>query len=178
MSTTTEELSTHVKTAGAGAGEVHAHAETLLEAARNKYETAAAHGWGGVASTMEQAVEHLEGVVGQLQSTEQSCETAGTVLDGIDAKMSSPEVAEHLVTALGALDEAQSAGQGAIGLIDDAIQACEAAGLESLPGSLNTLRENTEQLHEQLSHLHTDIDAERQAAENYTDQDQDEAPGN
>ena len=84
-----------MKTTGAGIGEAHTHGETLLEAARDKYETAAAHGWGGVASTMEQAVEHLESVVGQLQSTEQSCETASTVLDGIDAKMSSPEVAEH-----------------------------------------------------------------------------------
>lgn len=178
MRTTTEELSSGVKTTGAGVGEAVTHAETLLEAARDKYETAATHGWGGVAANVEQAVEHLEGVVGQLQSTEQSCETTSTILDEIDEKMSSPEVSEHLVTALGELDEAQTSAQGAIGLLDEAIQACEAAGLESLSGSLNTLRETTEQLHERLGQLRTDVDAERQESQSYAEPGNDEAaPG-
>ena len=57
MSDRTAEISASVKTAGAGAGEAVTRAEQCLESARNKYETAAAHGWAGVAANMELAAE-------------------------------------------------------------------------------------------------------------------------
>ena len=128
MTTRTEEIGTAVKTTGGGVGEAVTTAESLLELAQEMYESAAAHGWGAVASNMEQAREHLEGAVEQLRSTEHSCQTTTETVDEIDDKMSSPEVAEHLVTAIGEIDEALTTTHGAISLTDQAIQSCEAAG--------------------------------------------------
>src|SRR6187549_1225537 len=88
MTTKTEEISSAVKTADEGMTEAAAHAERLAESARAKAETAAEHGWGGVAGNMEQAVEHLEGVVEQVRTAERASQTAATVLDEITDQMS------------------------------------------------------------------------------------------
>jgi hypothetical protein len=56
-----------------------------------------------------------------------------------------------------------------LALIDEAIQACEAAGQQSLPGSLGNLRDEIEAINDRLGDLHSDIDAERQEAENFGD---------
>lgn len=173
MTTRTEEISTAVRTTGGGVGEAVTTAQSLLEIARQMYEDAAAHGWGGVASNMEQAMEHLDGVVGQLQSTQQSCQTTTGTLDEIEDTMSSPEVAEHLLSAIGEIDEALTSAHGAISLTDEAVQSCEAAGATGLAGSITTLREDIEPLPERLTQLHTDLDAERVDAERYG-----ESPGN
>lgn len=163
-----------MKTAGAGAGEAVTRAEQCLESARTNYETAAMHGWGGVAGNMELAAESLEGVVEQLTSAEQAAQTASTVLDEITDKMSSPEVAAHLVTASGELDSAHGAAEASISLIDEAIGHCEAAGQESLPAALNGLRDKVVEIFERVQQCRNDVDAEQQEAENFADQGDDE----
>jgi hypothetical protein len=141
---------------GTAVGEARTYAETVLEFTWEAYETAAAHGWGGIATTMGQTAEHLEGVLEQLHAAQQSCATAATTLDGIDATTSSPEVIEHLGATFAALEQAQTTCQGALDLIDEATQNSEAVGVESLTTAVFTLRENTEQIHEQLGVLHTE----------------------
>jgi methyl-accepting chemotaxis protein len=180
LTTKTEEISTAVKTVAEGVTEAFAHAERLLESARNKAEAAAMHGWGGVSGNMEMAAEHLEGVVEQLGGTQQACETASSVLDEITDKMSSPEVVEHLVTTLGEFDTATGTAAAAIALVDEAVTACEAAGQESLPVSLQNLREQVEEIHERLEQLRGETEAERQHAETWSaeDEEQDGPPGN
>lgn len=175
MSTTTEELSTRVRAITGDLGDAVQQAETLLEFARDARETAAAHGWGGIAATMTEAVDHLEGVVGQLQSAERSGEATSTALDGIEDVTSSSEVAAQLRTALGELDEARSSTEGAVALIDEAVEACQAAGQRSLPESLALLRDISEELNERIGQLYTDVDTERHVAENYAERDVGEA---
>lgn len=170
MTTRTEEISSAVKTADEGMTEAVAHAERLAESARNKAETAAEHGWGGVAGNMEQAVEHLEGVIQQLGTAEQAGQTAATVLDEITDQMSSPEVVEHLVTAGGELDTVTGSLESAISLVDEAITACEAAGQTSLPGAIQNLREEITEAHERAGQSRDETDAERQHAETWTDE--------
>ena len=180
MTTRTEEISAAVRAAAEGVSEAFAHAARSLESARNKAETAAMHGWGGVSGNMEMAAEHLEGVVEQLGSSQQACETASSVLDEITDQMSSPEVVEHLVTTLGELDTASGTAEAAIALVDEAVSACEAAGQESLPVSLQNLREQVQEVQERLGQLRGDTEAERQHAEtwNADDKEDDGSPGN
>jgi len=169
-----------VKTVAEGLAETLAHTERSLESARSKAETAAIHGWGGVSANMELAAEHLEGVVEQLGSTQQACEIASSVLEAITDMMSSPEIVEHLVTTLGELNTATGTAEAAISLVDDAVTACEAAGQESLPVSLQNLREQGEEIHERLGRLRDDTDAERQHAETWSADHEEQvgAPGN
>ena len=174
MSDRTAEISASVKAAGAAAGEAGTRAEQCLESARTKYETAAMHGWGGVAGNMELAAESLEGVVEQLTNAEQAAQISSTVLDEITEKMSSPEVAAHLVTASSELDTGHGAAEASINLIDEAIGHCEAAGQESLPASLNGLREQVVEIVERVLQCRSDVDAEQQEAENFADQNDDE----
>jgi hypothetical protein len=174
MSDRTTEISTAVKTAAAGAGEALTRAEQILESARNKHETAAMHGWAGVAGNMELAAESLAGVVEQLTTAEHAAQTASTVLDEITDKMSSPEVVAHLGTAARDLDTAHSGAEASIGLIDEAIGHCEAAGQESLPASLNGVREQVVETLERLLQCRNDVEAEQREAENFADQNDDE----
>jgi hypothetical protein len=111
VTTRTDEISTAVTAVSAVIREANTTAERLVEAARNKAETAAEHGWAGVASNMEEAVERLENVVAQLGATEQSGQEVSTVLGQITEQMSSPEVVEHLRTAISELDDAQTTSQ-------------------------------------------------------------------
>ena len=171
MSDRTAEISASVTAAGAGTGEAATRAEQRLESARNKYETAALHGWNGVAANMELTAESLEGVVEQLTSAAQAAKTSASVLDEIAEQMSSPEVAAHLVTASGELDTAHGAAEASISLIDEAISHCAAAGQESLPASLNSLRDDVVQILERVRQCRDDVDAEQQEAENFADQD-------
>ena len=94
--------------------------------------------------------------------------------------MSSPEVVEHLVTTLGELDTASGTAEAAIALVDEAVSACEAAGQESLPVSLQNLREQVQEVQERLGQLRGDTEAERQHAEtwNADDKEDDGSPGN
>jgi len=170
MTTKTEEISSAVKTADEGITEAAAHAERLAESARAKAETAAEHGWGGVAGNMEQAVEHLEGVVEQVRTAERAGQTAATVLDEITDQMSSPEVVEHLVTAGGELDTVTGSLESAVALVDEAITACEAAGQTSLLGAMQSLREEISEAHERAGQSRDETDAERQHAETWTDE--------
>jgi hypothetical protein len=178
MTDRTAEISASVKAAGAGASEALSSAEQRLESARDKYETAAMHGWHGVAGNMELAAESLEGVVEQLTSAERAAQTTAGVLDEITDKMSSPEVAAHLVTASSELDTAHDAAEASTGLIDEAIGHCEAAGQESLPASLNNLRDEVVEIAERLLQCRTDVETERQEAENFAQQSDEDDSGN
>ena len=163
MSTRTDEISIAVKTTAAQAGEATADAERALESCRSKTEIAYQHGWDGVGANMEQAAEQIEAVVEQLTNAEQACQSAGEVLDQITAQLSSPEVAEHLAIALEHLDTVTNTAEAAIGLIDEAIGACEAAGQQSLPASLQTLREAADEIHERAQQISTDAQTEHEA---------------
>ncbi|HST83838.1 MAG TPA: hypothetical protein VLL08_19040 [Kineosporiaceae bacterium] len=169
MSTKTEEISAAVKAAQEGITEAAAHAERLAESAREKAETAAEHGWGGVAANMEQAVGHLEGVIEQLGTAEKDGQTAVTALDEITDQMSSPEVVERLVTAGGDLDTVTGSLDAAVAEVDEAVSACEAAGQTSLPGAMHNLREEIAEAQERAGQSRTEIDAEREQAETWTD---------
>jgi hypothetical protein len=163
MSTRTDEISSALKTTAAQAGDAKTHAERTLESARSKTETAYEHGWDGVGANMEQAGDHLEGVVEQLTSTEQACRSAGEILDQITEQMSSPEVAAHLMSAIEHLGTVTSTLEATIGLIDEAVGACESAGQQSLPASLQTLREEADEIRERAQQIHTDAQTEHEA---------------
>jgi flagellar hook-basal body complex protein FliE len=179
VSDRTAEISTSAKTVGADLGAASSRVARLLEFARDRSGSAAAHGWNGVAENMELGAESIEGVVQQLTTAEVELRTAAGVLDEITDKMSSPEVAAHLGTASGELGAAHGAVGASVALVDEAVGHCEAAGQQSLPASLNTLRDDLVEVVDRLSALRNEVDAEQQEAEGFAGHDDnDGAPGN
>jgi chromosome segregation ATPase len=171
MSDKTAEISAAVKTTGTEVAEALSHAEESLQFARELHETAANHGWHGVAGKIEEAVEHLETVVINLRTAEEAARTTTTALDEITDKMSSAEVAEHLDKAFAHLDDAHTALDGSLHLIAEAIDACAAAGQESLPATLNTLRDEITENLERFGDHRDDVGAERHGAQGFAHQD-------
>jgi hypothetical protein len=88
--------------------------------------------------------------------------------------MSSPEVVERLLTAGGQLDTVTGSLEAAVASVDEAIAACEAAGQTSLPGAIHHLREEITQADERAGQSRDDIAAERQHAETWTDEAEEE----
>jgi hypothetical protein len=174
MSTRTEEISAAVKAVGESLTEASATGERLTEFTREKAESASAHGWGGVAENMQQAVEHLEGVVQQLGTASDAVGSAVAALDAITDKMSSPEVIEQLGAAESELQSVDGAVEAAVGLVDEAVTACEAAGQTSLPESLQSFREEIGEAQEKAGVSRSDVEAESQEAQTWTDATDDE----
>jgi hypothetical protein len=170
MSDETERLSGNVKSIASGLGTI-TYAEQILEAIREKYETAIAHGWHGVAGNMQQAGEHLEAAIGQLQTAATSTEETGSALAQIHDQMSSPEVVQHLDGAIATLGEAQVSTDGALELIEECNTSCQAAGLESLPEALTSLADVIGELREQMGTVSGQIEAERHTARTYPQED-------
>jgi molecular chaperone GrpE (heat shock protein) len=174
VSTRTEEINTAVKGLGETLADASATAERLTESAREKTESASAHGWGGVAENMQEAVDHLEGVVEQLGTASTAVQSAVEALDAITEKMSSPEVVEQLGAASSELESLDGALEAAVGQVDEAVTACEAAGQTSLPERMQTLREEIGTVQEKAGESRGDVQTESQEAQTWTDATDDE----
>jgi hypothetical protein len=168
MSTATEKLTADERAIGVAINEATNYAETLAEECREKYETAGSHGWGGVAGNMQLAVDRIEAAIGELQSAEYATSAGGDALAEINDQMSSPEVAERITIAIDATDTAKTNTEGAIGLVDETTNSCLAAGLEEIPGSLNSLREMVMELFAQFGEIGSNLAAEFSNATNYS----------
>lgn len=108
-------------------------AAAAYEKARELAERAAAHGWDGVAATMQAAVDALQTVSAHLGSVEDATGEVVTGLREITDQTSADDVAAHLTTAGQSLDRVKTAVQAASDGIDDARTACQQAGA---PGEL------------------------------------------
>ena len=62
--------------------------------------------------------------------------------------------------------------------MDEAIGHCKAAGQESLPASLNGLRDQVLEIFERVQQCRNDVDAEQQEAENFAQQSDEDSSGN
>ena len=170
MSDKTAEISASVKAASGELSDLATRTEQIAQEAREKYESAAMHGWHGVAANVFGAIEHLEVVVAQVQEAHGSCESTCTTLDEISDKMSSEDVAAHLVTALGTIDTATTSLQGSSENVSQAADACLAAGVEYLAGWISGLGDELVAVMERVAQSRADIDAERTSAQAYADE--------
>jgi len=127
--TNTAEIVTKVETARSVITDTRSQAAAALERAGEMTEQAAAHGWEGVATSMQMAKGALEAVIASLGTADDAAGEAVGVLRGITDQMSAPEVAEHLGQVLDRLDQVRTAADAANSSTDDARQACEQAGV-------------------------------------------------
>lgn len=167
MSDRTAEISASVTASASEISELADRVEQLAEEARAKYETAAMHGWGGVAANMSTAVEYLEALLTQIHAAHDSCENTSATLDEITDKMSSPDVVAHLMTALGSIESATTSLQGGNEALAQASGSCQAAGVEYLAGQLSEIGDELDAVAEKVTQSRGDIDSERMAAEAY-----------
>ncbi|MGH3739333.1 MAG: hypothetical protein ACRDT6_27595 [Micromonosporaceae bacterium] len=82
---------------------------------QNLTQSAAAHGWAGVAATVQAACTSLEATLSSLVSANDAATGAASGLGEISSGMSHKEVAEKLTAAIGRLDAVGAAVGGAMG---------------------------------------------------------------
>lgn len=168
MTTRTREITAEVKSVQSAIGDAVTGAGQLLEAAREKVDTALAHGWHGVAANMEAAAEHTEAVIEQLDTASQATAPVTESLDEITDQTSSPEVSARLTSAANELEIVDSALGASLSSVDEAIAACRQAGQESLPVSLYGLHLQIEKIQERVTQLSSDIAEEGSHALTWT----------
>lgn len=144
------------------------HAGEALERAVELTEQAAAHGWDGVANSMQGAQDALEQAIGSLGNAEDAMgETLG-VLRAITEQMSRPEVAEHLSRAMTHLDGVRTALDGANDQLDDARQAAAQAGSpDEVMAMMQGVDDDVDDARRSLEDAKTVTEAERQEAANW-----------
>ncbi|MGH3730497.1 MAG: hypothetical protein ACRDTU_17345 [Micromonosporaceae bacterium] len=126
--TRTAEIITGADAARGRIAEARAEATDALNLAYELMEVAAAHGWDGVATSMNSAKETLEAVIAHADNADQAAGAAVTVLGEITSKLSSYEVAERLATVIQHFDQVRDGIDSATGSVNDTRHACQQAG--------------------------------------------------
>jgi len=146
---------------------VKSDVDTAREQASELMEEAAAHGWEGVAATMQQAIEALEAVTASLSSADDSLEAVLRSLGEITSKLSSGEVAQRLGNTARELHEIRSGVDTAAGSLNDAVNAAAQAEANALSAALQGVSDQFDGLRRILEDLKTKTDEEGQAAESW-----------
>jgi hypothetical protein len=123
------------------------------DAADDLTQQAAAHGWEGVATSTQLAVDALDTAVRFFDTAGGSADEAIGVLGQITQQMSSADVAAHHATAIDRLEQVRVAVDAVSASIDEARGACEQAGS---PGQL---RDMLQAISDTIDELHGGLDA-------------------
>jgi ABC-type transporter Mla subunit MlaD len=134
--TRTSEIVTQVASISSDLDSVKTRTSSAYDLAEDLTQQANAHGWEGLATTMQAAVDALEQAVGTLGTAGDAAEEAIGTVNAITEQMSKADVAEHLGAALDRLDAVRTAVAATSSSIDDARTACEQAGS---PGELTEM---------------------------------------
>src|SRR3954471_4901438 len=106
MSESTEELHTAVQSLSQVMAEVENLTGQIGNHATELSEEAAAHGWHGIATRMQETAEALESANGHLGAGRQACEKASEELGLITDQIPAEQVVSHLATSTTQLGEA------------------------------------------------------------------------
>jgi hypothetical protein len=140
-------------------------AKTLVKQASNEAseleQSAAGHGWAGVAQAMSSAHETLEVTAGTIEGAMTATTEGITQLSEITEEMSSDEVGRRLATIGQRFESARTTAAQAIDSIDDARTSAEQADAQSLLQLVNTADENLTTGRETLASAVTDIESEQ-----------------
>jgi hypothetical protein len=166
--TVTSELVNKTQAIEAVIAEAKARAGEALGLAIELTEQAAAHGWQGVANSMQGAQDCLEQTVATLGNSGDAADEDLSVLGAINEQMSRPEVADHLGQAITRLDLARTALNAATDNLDDARQAAEQAGSpEQMMSLLQTIDDDIDDAQRAVEDTKTATESERQEAVNW-----------
>jgi archaellum component FlaC len=161
------EITEAVRAAHKAVEGVKGDVDAAREQASELMEEAAAHGWEGVAATMQQAVEALEAVATSLNAVEDSLGTALGSLGEITSKLSSGDVAQRLEGTAREFEEIRSGVEVAAGSLNDAVNAAAQAEANSLSGMLQGVSDQFDGLRQILEDVKNKTGEEGQAAENW-----------
>jgi|SRR3954466_8873305 hypothetical protein len=149
------DITSHAEAAHSAFDEARSLAKQATEAADDLEQSAAGHGWDGVAQAMTSAKESLEAaesaIDGALESTSAGLQALGEITD----TMSSDEVARRLGEIGHGFEEARGSAEQALQSLDDASTAAAQADAETVLQTLNEadgkLREGRESLDRSVS---------------------------
>lgn len=157
-----------IRSSGDGAHGSLDEAQTLVkrasEEAGDLAQSAAAHGWAGVAQTMESAQEALDDADSAIRTAIDTVTQALAKLSEITDQMSSDEVASRLATVNDQFDTARTSTGQAIGSLDEARTAAEQADAESLFQAIDSADEKLKTGHETIGTAVTLTESEQSEA--------------
>jgi hypothetical protein len=157
-----------IRSSGAGAHGSLDDAQTLVkrasEEAGDLAQSAAAHGWTGVAQTMEAAQEALDAADSAIGAAMDTVSQALAKLSEITDEMSSDEVASRLAAINDQLDTARTSTGQAIGSLDEARAAAEQADAGSLYQAIDGADEKLKTGHETIGAAVTLTESEQSEA--------------
>ena len=143
-------------------------AKTLVkqasEEASELEQSAAGHGWAGVAQAMSSAQEALEETAGVIDNAITAASEAITQLSEITDEMSSDEVARRLAEIGQRFEAARSTASQAIESLDGARTSAEQADAETLARLVDSAEENLTTGRETLASAVTDTESEQSEA--------------
>ena len=166
--TRTAEITTSVESIRSGIADTRGQAVGALERARNLAEQAGAHGWQGLAASMQAAGDALETVVASLDTAESAADEAVSGLQTITDQMSSADVAAHLGQVVQQFDQMRTAIDAAGDSTDAARQAGQQTGEPSeLMGMLQGVSDGLDGAWRSLGDAKGKAESERREAENW-----------
>jgi hypothetical protein len=146
-------------------------AKTLVKQASEEAggleQSAAGHGWAGVAQAMSSARETLEEVAGVIDGAMMATSEGISQLSEITEEMSSDEVARRLAEIGQRFESARGAASQAVESLEDARTSAEQADAESLAYLLDSAEQNLTTGRETLASAVTDTESEHSEATNW-----------
>jgi ABC-type transporter Mla subunit MlaD len=166
--TKTVEIMTGVERVQSTVADATTQSAGALDRARELAEQAAAHGWDGVAASMQSAVDAMETVLASLGDADDATGEALAALAEVSDQLSRPEVAQRLAGVVDRLDQARAAADAAANAVDEARQAAEATGgPEQFMGSLQIVSDGLDEACRGLDAVKGTTEPERQEAANW-----------
>jgi len=167
MSESTEELKTAVQGASEVLTETASLTEQLSSQATELAEEAAAHGWNGIATRMQEVADALDETAGQITTGGKACDTAAEELGLINDKIPAEEVVNHLSESTNQLGEAETSVQGAVEKADEAQTAAAEIGQEGMMQATLNLYNQLTEIHETIGQNRSTSEEEQSAADIY-----------
>jgi hypothetical protein len=165
---TTGEIVTQVQTVGAALSDAQATGAQALNRAVELTDEAAAHGWDGVATSMQAVQDAMETALASLAAAADATAETLTILGAITDQMSRPDVADHLGQALNHLDQARTGVEATTSSVDDARTAAEQAGSPSaLMSMLQVVSDEIDTVWRGVDDAKTSMETEQQASANW-----------
>jgi hypothetical protein len=143
-------------------------ARTLVKQASDEAseleQSAAGHGWAGVAQAMSSAQETLEEAAGTIDNAITATSEGISQLSEITEEMSSDEVSARLAELRQRFETAQTAASQAIESLEDARASAEQADAATLAQLVDSAEENLTTGRETLASAVTDTESEQSEA--------------
>jgi hypothetical protein len=159
-----DDIRSHAEAADGSFDEAKTLVKQASDEASDLAESAAGHGWAGVAQAMSSAQETLAEAAGVIDGAMTATSEGISQLAEITEEMSSDEVAHRLAGIGQRFETARSAASQALESLEEARTSAEQADAENLAHLVDSAEENLTTGRETLASAVTDTESEQSEA--------------